>query len=645
MNEFAAAVILGASQWPKSHGRFPSAIQFANSARAFLLYCQSSDGLGLAKTQILNLFDDPSPASTIDEQIATFLDEFEERNRHPLKEIVVYYTGHGTFTEVERKYCLAVRDTRANNFGGSAYRASTLARTLRSIPRCRRYVIIDACYSSSALADFIFQSSIAEKMEFDVMDAMAEEGTALLCAASPTQEAITIPDDNCTMFSGALFEALLSGSDVDKPALSFEDVRTLLEQVMRRRYKDRAVRSQMHVPDQRKGDISKRGIFPNKHYIRRKQQGEELARIKAEESAKKPALLTIAPYKGQSVPDRKPGGALEAPRFNSSSRVAVRLTMPSRTLRRAAAVLSIGLIALIPSDPTREKPTVTDNQSSPSFPSVGEARTAPITEPSSPTVPMGSGNATMGTKYTQRLNSDGTETDRGPGLVRADLVNEAEGKSSSQRNSPAALSPSDQSQPGHQASGSGPNADPAKSAAASSEEIMLYEERIGQSGPTSVNGTVFWSAQPDTGSKSKNELEVQGLISIPGRGLTAQITITRNHDTSLPASHLVKVVFSLAPDFAGGHIDSIQRIAMKASEQDRGNALIAVPAKITDDFHMIALDDFPDVLKTNLELLRTRDWIDIPIRYGNGHRALITLQKGKQGREVFNKVIDGWGQQ
>ncbi|MNE58118.1 hypothetical protein D3C80_1531310 [compost metagenome] len=131
-------------------------------------------------------------------------------------------------------------------------------------------------------------------------------------------------------------------------------------------------------------------------------------------------------------------------------------------------------------------------------------------------------------------------------------------------------------------------------------------------------------------------------MSIPARGLSALITFKRNVDSSLPASHLVEIVFSVTPGFEGGAIDSVQRIAMKQTEQDRGNALIAVPAKITDDFHMIALNDFPDAMKTNLELLATRDWIDIPVSYRNGRRALLTMQKGPEGRAAFDAALKDW---
>jgi hypothetical protein len=177
---------------------------------------------------------------------------------------------------------------------------------------------------------------------------------------------------------------------------------------------------------------------------------------------------------------------------------------------------------------------------------------------------------------------------------------------------------------------------------AGSERMFLYEEVLGQTVPTAIEGSVSWSLQQEPDADGKPEPTVQGNISIPGRGLSALITFKRNSDPSLPASHLIEIVFSVSPGFEGGAIDSVQRVAMKRTEQDRGDALIAVPAKITDDFHMIALNDFPDARATNLQLLTTRNWIDIPVSYRNGRRALLTMQKGAEGVKAFDTALKAW---
>jgi hypothetical protein len=256
---------------------------------------------------------------------------------------------------------------------------------------------------------------------------------------------------------------------------------------------------------------------------------------------------------------------------------------------------------------------------------------------------------TVSTKFTQRLLENGSEVDDGPSPIPGQPP-VAEGKSVAQQNVAAATpTPSAQTETvapqtvtPNSPSSVPPPAAQAAATVGSPEKLFLYEERLGQTSPTAIEGTVSWTAQEETGDDGRPQPTIQGNITVPERGLTAIITFKRNTDSSLPASHLVELVFSLPPNFEGGAIDSVQRIAMKATEQDRGDALVAVPAKITDDFHMVALNDFPDARKTNLELLRSRNWIDIPITYRNGRRALLTLNKGATGTDVFNKVIAQW---
>ncbi|MEZ2220116.1 hypothetical protein [Rhizobium sp. RCC_161_2] len=275
---------------------------------------------------------------------------------------------------------------------------------------------------------------------------------------------------------------------------------------------------------------------------------------------------------------------------------------------------------------------------------------------------------TVSTKFTQRLLANGTEEDEGPAAGGQPGV--AEGKSVAEQNvasaapapaagaaaapannnaaavqatqSPAATAPATTTPPAAAADQQA-SATPQQTApVADGQKVFLYEERLGQTSPTAFEGTVSWSLQEGKGADGRPEPSVQGLISVPQRGLTATITVSRNTDSSLPASHLVELAFQVPPNFEGGAIDNVQRIALKSTEQDRGDALIAVPAKVTDDVYMVALNDFPDARKTNLDLLKTRNWIDIPVVYRNGRRALLTMEKGPTGTDAFNKAIAEW---
>ncbi|MFS8052921.1 hypothetical protein QD357_08805 [Rhizobium sp. BR 317] len=279
---------------------------------------------------------------------------------------------------------------------------------------------------------------------------------------------------------------------------------------------------------------------------------------------------------------------------------------------------------------------------------------------------------TVNSKFTQRLMANGAEEDEGPAAGGQPGV--AEGKSVAEQNVAAAAPTRGATAPANNANAAQapaataptttpPSTDRQASAPAQhppatqqqqpatqqqtapvtdGQKVFLYEERLGQTSPTAFEGTVTWSLQEGKGEDGRPEPSVQGLINVPERGLTATITVSRNTDASLPASHLVELAFQVPPNFEGGAIDSVQRIALKSTEQDRGDSLVAVPAKVTDDVYMVALNDFPDARKTNLDLLKTRNWMDIPVVYRNGRRALLTMEKGPSGTDAFNKAIAEW---
>ncbi len=266
----------------------------------------------------------------------------------------------------------------------------------------------------------------------------------------------------------------------------------------------------------------------------------------------------------------------------------------------------------------------------------GDASTTPAATPAATPAVTGP------QKFTQRLMADGSEVDSGSSGEQVASAAQAEGKSvANQNEKPTAQPASTQTpaQPATTPTGSQPDA--ASSQQAAPVKMFLYEERLGQASPTALEGTVTWSVKTDDQDGRKEKM-IQGDISVPGRKMSAIFTLRKNNDPTLPASHIIELTFSLPKEFEGRGIESVLRISMKDKEQEQGDPLVAVPAKITDYFHMIALNAFADAVKTNLNLLKSRDWMDIPVTYSNGRRALLTLQKGPEGQKVFDEVISSW---
>lgn len=238
-------------------------------------------------------------------------------------------------------------------------------------------------------------------------------------------------------------------------------------------------------------------------------------------------------------------------------------------------------------------------------------------------------------KFTQRLMPDGSETESDASKA---IVDEAlpEGKSvAGQTEKSKEVASTDPATPAADAKPASP------AGAGVTQKMFLYEERLGQTTPSATPGAVAWSeTTEDDGDKPTPS--IQAKVEAPGRKLTALITFKKNMDPSLPASHIVEIVFDLPADFEEGNVESVQRIAFKQTEQDAGNPLIAVPAKVTDDYHMVALNSDAEAQKVNLDLMKNRGWIDIPITYRNGRRALLTLDKGTAGAEAFDKALKAW---
>lgn len=275
----------------------------------------------------------------------------------------------------------------------------------------------------------------------------------------------------------------------------------------------------------------------------------------------------------------------------------------------------------------------------------------PPPETTAPTPPSSTEPQTP--KFTQRLNSDGTETDPGPAGGEASV---GEGTSVAAATSPGAepdtQSPANGDQtaatgaPGEAAPPPAPGATPAQPPAAQvavGQKAIFYEERTSSAPGSAESGSVVWSVvQESPGNDLPPEPAIRGEATIPSKDLQLRMTIRRNADQTLPASHIIELIFLTPDGFGGGGIDNILRFALKGTEEAPGSALRGIPAKIADGFFLVALNESKADMDANLNLMRSEDWIDVPVTYKNGRRALITLEKGIPGGKVFEEAMKAW---
>lgn len=265
----------------------------------------------------------------------------------------------------------------------------------------------------------------------------------------------------------------------------------------------------------------------------------------------------------------------------------------------------------------------------------------PETQAAAPAEQSAAASDGQAPKFTQRLTADGTEIDPGPAGGEQSVGEGTSLASATQVESASASQPAQPAaNPGQPAAAAQqPNA--AEQAVPVGQRAIFYEERTSMAEGTADNGSTVWSlVQESPGNDLPPEPAIRAEVNIPGKGVQLKMTIRRNADKTLPASHIIEMIF--LGNFEGGGIDNVLRIALKGSEAAPGNPLIGIPAKITDGYFLVALSDSKAERDTNIELLLRQSWIDIPIIYRSGRRALVTMEKGVPGDKVFQEAIQAW---
>lgn len=256
-------VILGASEFPKSS--LSASDSFRRSAERFRDYLTSKEKFDLPGSNLLDLFNSNSSATDLDERVGSFLKEridVLKQGDFPVADVIIYYVGHGGFSDDGTEYFLALRDTRSHNRLWTSYAIKALARTLKEHARnIRKYLILDCCFSAAAYK--VFQAGPISVAVRQAAEEFPAKGTALLCASGPRNPAMAPLNAKYTMFSGALLDLLENGSKKEAQNFSLATTGELTRQLIKVRYENEAVRPEVHVPDQPEGSVAALPLFPN----------------------------------------------------------------------------------------------------------------------------------------------------------------------------------------------------------------------------------------------------------------------------------------------------------------------------------------------------------------------------------------------
>jgi hypothetical protein len=182
-------------------------------------------------------------------------------------------------------------------------------------------------------------------------------------------------------------------------------------------------------------------------------------------------------------------------------------------------------------------------------------------------------------------------------------------------------------------------------AAAVAQKVVLYDEDPNDPKGKRYVGSAVWRTETvSPGPGLAPELAIRADVDIPERRMRMTWSLRRNTDKALPASHTIEIMFTLPADFSEGGIGNVPGVLMKQNEQARGVPLAGLAVKVTNGYFLIGLSAVDIDKQRNTQLLKERDWFDIPLVYTNGKRAILAVEKGTPGGRAFEEAFRAWGE-
>ncbi len=196
-----------------------------------------------------------------------------------------------------------------------------------------------------------------------------------------------------------------------------------------------------------------------------------------------------------------------------------------------------------------------------------------------------------------------------------------------------------QPQPGPVAGGAGQRPD-----IAVAQRAVLYVEPVDPNQPPrAIVGRVSWRVEAqNAGQGQQLETVIRADVEIAESGLNLVFTIRRNTDAAFPASHILGMRFQRVTDDGNGSVKEAGVPQFKTEENERGAPLSAITSILGENLFVSALSRVPIEVERNVDLIRTRNWIDIPVRFASGKRGIIAFEKGLSGDQRIAEGFRSW---
>jgi hypothetical protein len=185
---------------------------------------------------------------------------------------------------------------------------------------------------------------------------------------------------------------------------------------------------------------------------------------------------------------------------------------------------------------------------------------------------------------------------------------------------------------------------PSRGELAVAQRAVLYlEPQDTTQPPRAIIGRVSWRVEAqNTGQGQLLETIVRADVDIAEVGLQLAFTLRRNTDAAFPASHILGMRFQRSSDDGNGAVREAGVPQFKQEESERGAPLSAITTTLGENLFVSALSRVPIEVERNTDLIRTRNWVDIPVRFASGKRGIVAFEKGLSGDQRLAEGFAAW---
>jgi hypothetical protein len=170
---------------------------------------------------------------------------------------------------------------------------------------------------------------------------------------------------------------------------------------------------------------------------------------------------------------------------------------------------------------------------------------------------------------------------------------------------------------------------------------MLIASADNPQKPAVSLGSTVWSLIPPAPNQPAT-VAVKAEADIPDLKMHATMTLRKNTDPTLQATHTIDLKFSFADGAPITGFKDVGLPQMRKEDSTAAEALTSVKVKISDTYFLIALAKGEADTARNLDLMQTRTWFDFPLLLNDDRIAKVVFQKSSEGQAMLEKAFEAW---